>query len=73
MDNRLKNLFDRQRFQQNPKLNSVIQDVESRYADALDDDDLDLVNAAGENLTIGLIIPDLELEPEGYVHDDKHE
>lgn len=47
MADRIGRLFDFQRFQQNPKLKSVIQNVESRYAGALDDDNLDLVNAAG--------------------------
>ena len=39
--------FDRQRFQQNARLASIIGDVESRYARALSDDDLEMVSAAG--------------------------
>ena len=48
MEKKLSQLFDLQRFQQNPRLNSVLQEVEGRYAGAVADDDLDLVNAAGE-------------------------
>ena len=48
MANKLSQLFDRQRFQQNPRLAKVIGEVESRYASALSDDELELVSAAGE-------------------------
>ena len=44
----LKKLFDYQRFEQNEKLDKLIGEAESRYEKALSDDDLDLVNAAGE-------------------------
>lgn len=47
MDQKMKALFDFQRFQQNAKLEGIINDAESRYGDALDDADLELVNAAG--------------------------
>ena len=47
MERKLFQAFDRQRFQQNARLASIIGDVESRYARALSDDDLELVNAAG--------------------------
>ena len=40
--------FDFQQFQQNPRLAKIISDVESRYANVLSDDDLELVNAAGD-------------------------
>lgn len=43
-------LFDLQRFQQNVRLRAVIDDVESRYAAPLSDEDLTYVNAAGEAL-----------------------
>ena len=47
--NKISQAFDFHKFQQNPKLADVIRDVESRYAkDALADDDLALVSAAGE-------------------------
>ncbi len=66
-------LFDFQHFQQNPKLASIVKDVESRYTNELSDNDLDLVNAAGENLPIGLAILDLPWEREDREQDDKHE
>lgn len=47
MEKKLNSLFDFQRFQQNPKLKRIIWHAESSYADALDDDSLDLVSAAG--------------------------
>ena len=46
---RLSQAFDFQKFQQNPKLEAITRDVESRYDKAaLSDDDLVLVSAAGE-------------------------
>ena len=48
MERKLYQAFDRQRFQQNTRLAGVIDDVESRYAHALTDDDLELVSAAGD-------------------------
>ena len=47
MERKLFQAFDRQRFQQNARLASIIGDVESRYARALTDDDLEMVSAAG--------------------------
>lgn len=47
MERKLSQLFDRQKFQQNARLNSIISDVESRHAGVLSDDDLNLINAAG--------------------------
>ena len=47
MERKLYQAFDRQRFQQNERLTGIISDVESRYAHALTDDDLELVSAAG--------------------------
>ena len=47
MERKLFQAFDRQRFQQNVRLASIIGDVESRYARALTDDDLEMVSAAG--------------------------
>ena len=46
MERKLFQAFDRQRFQQNARLASIISDVESRYARALTDDDLEMVSAA---------------------------
>ena len=47
MERKLFQAFDRQRFQQNARLASIIGDMESRYARALTDDDLEMVSAAG--------------------------
>ena len=47
MERKLFQAFDRQRFQQNARLASIISDVESRYARAQTDDDLEMVSAAG--------------------------
>ena len=47
MERKLFQAFDRQRFQQNARLTGIISDVESRYARALSDDDLEMVSAAG--------------------------
>ena len=45
--NKLSQILDFQRFQRNERLASIISDVESRYAHALTDDDLEMVSAAG--------------------------
>ena len=47
MERKLFQAFDRQRFQQNARLASIIGDVERRYARVLSDDDLEMVSAAG--------------------------
>ena len=47
MERKLFQAFDRQRFQQNERLASIIGDVERRYARVLSDDDLEMVSAAG--------------------------
>ena len=47
MERKLFQAFDRQRFQQNARLASIIGDVERRYARALSDVDLEMVSAAG--------------------------
>lgn len=48
MEKKLKKLFDYQRFEKNERLEKIIEETESRYAQELSDDDLSLVNAAGE-------------------------
>lgn len=47
MEKKLKSLFEYQRFENNPRLAKLIAETEARYADALSDDDLFYVNAAG--------------------------
>ena len=41
-------LFDYQRFECNKKLQALIEDTENRCMNALSDDDLEWVSAAGE-------------------------
>lgn len=52
MENRLKSLFDYQRFESNFRLARLIEETENRYlyndSEELSDDDLELVNAAGD-------------------------
>ena len=48
MENKLKKLFDYQRFEKNEKLEKLIQETENGYAAELSDEDLSFVNAAGE-------------------------
>ena len=55
MERKLSRLFDMQKFHQNHRLAKVISDVESRYASAVSDDDLELVNAAGD---IPAVVPE---------------
>lgn len=45
---KLKRLFDFQRFEGNEKLQSLIDDTDSRRLNELADDDLQWVSAAGE-------------------------
>ena len=48
MENKLKQLFDFQKFVRNAPLAEVIDEVEGHYSNALSDEDLELVNAAGD-------------------------
>ena len=48
MSRTLKQLFDYQRFEENPELQQVIDSVHAKYASReLSLDDMDMVNAAG--------------------------
>ena len=53
MENKLKMLFDYQRFDADPDLAKMIKEAESSRANifALSDDDLDMVFAAGEMIS----------------------
>ncbi|MBQ3153641.1 MAG: hypothetical protein IJB88_00270 [Clostridia bacterium] len=44
----IKQLFDAQRFYRNRRLQALIEDAENRYGKPLSDEELSLVNAAGE-------------------------
>lgn len=48
MEKMLKALFDFQKFSENTRLAEMISVTENRYCNALSDDDLENVNAAGE-------------------------
>ena len=45
---KLTELFDYQRFERNKRLQALIEDTENRCMNALSDDDLEWVSAAGE-------------------------
>ena len=47
MENRLKALFEYQKFEQNPKLDKLIRETELRYPEKLSEDELEMVSAAG--------------------------
>ena len=47
MENRLKLLFDYQKFENNKELNEIIEETQRRLDNELSDDELTLVSAAG--------------------------
>ena len=47
MEKKLAKLFDYQKFEQNEKLSTLIKETEERCARELNDEDLEMVNAAG--------------------------
>lgn len=50
MEKKLKQMFDYQAFSGNKDIERMMKEAESRYAVALSDDDLFLVNAAGTDV-----------------------
>ena len=52
VDKKLKELFDFQKFEKNPRLEKMIGETEERCGRELSDDELSGVSAAGE-LTVG--------------------
>lgn len=59
MEKKLSRLMDYQRFESNPRLMALIAETENRYsAQALSDDDLSLVNAAGDIRALNKLNPD---------------
>ena len=48
MEQKLKRLFDYQRFQKNSRLDAMLAEAEERYAGGLTDEALELVSAAGD-------------------------
>ena len=59
MEEKLKRLFDLQKFQSNSRLAAMLADTESRYGAILSEDDLAQVSAAGN---VGAIMAQL-LDP----------
>ena len=60
MENKLARLFDYQKYEPNAKLASLISDVESKYdlgKYELSDDELGMVNAAGNASLVGIKDP----------------
>lgn len=53
MEQKLKRLFDYQKFARNPRLDAMLAEAEGRYAGGLSDDDLELVSAAGDSQMMG--------------------
>lgn len=49
MEQKLKRLFDYQRFQKNSRLEAMLAEAEGRYAGGLTDETLELVSAAGDD------------------------
>ncbi len=52
METKLQRLFDYQKFEGNSRLAALIADTESRCMQELSDDDLEMVNAAGDGAPI---------------------
>ena len=55
-ENQLKQLFDYQHFSPNARLTGMLDQAEHRCAQALSDDDLDQVSAAGEATSLPILI-----------------
>ena len=60
MEQKLKRLFDYQRFQKNSRLEAMLAEAEERYAGGLTDEALELVSAAGE-ATVPTMNPEILL------------
>ena len=65
MEQKLKRLFDYQKFARNPRLDAMLSEAEGRYDHAVSDDDLELVSAAGnsqfeDQTTIPVVLLPLE-------------
>ena len=53
MENKLKKLFEYQKFEKSERLAKLIAETEARQATEISDDDLEMVAAAGEITEIG--------------------
>ena len=65
MENKLKRLFEYQKFEQNERLAKLIAETEARQAAEISDDDLELVAAAGD-----ILAPNASDKVPGRVYDD---
>lgn len=65
MENKLKKLFEYQKFEQNERLAKLIAETEARQAAEISDDDLEFVAAAGD-----MLAPDASDKALGGVYDD---
>ncbi|MDO4811274.1 MAG: hypothetical protein Q3985_04940 [Eubacteriales bacterium] len=54
MENKLKKLFEYQKFEQNERLAKLIAETEARQPAEISDDDLEMVAAAGEITKISI-------------------
>lgn len=50
MENKIKAIFEFQRFAGNKRLDAMINDAEDRYRNELSDEDVEIVSAAGSGL-----------------------
>lgn len=48
MENKLKSLFEYQKFENNSRLAKLIRETESRYGTELSEDELSMISAAGD-------------------------
>lgn len=48
MEEKLKRLFDFQKFEKNEKLSALIEETQKRYAEELSEEDLEQISAAGD-------------------------
>lgn len=69
MEKKLRQLFDYQKFQKNPRLEAMLSEAEGRYDSGLSDDDLELVSAAGDGFLVNDVYPSEQLEANSAASD----
>ena len=69
MEQKLKRLFDYQKFARNPRLDAMLSEAEGRYDHAVSDDDLELVSAAGNSQFEDYVYPSEQLEANSAASD----
>ncbi len=65
MEDKLRKLFDYQRFEKNEELEKLIMEAENRHARSLSDEEMILVSAAGE---VEFDIPEFERDKQYDIH-----